>query len=90
MKILSSITDSQDITDKIYVDNAIATNSPVLSVNGQTGSVNVTAITGNAGTATVLQTARAIGLSGVTATAQSFNGSTDITIPITAVPASGS
>lgn len=46
------------------------------------------ALSGNATTATTLQTARTIGLSGVTATAQSFNGSANITIPITAVPAS--
>jgi hypothetical protein len=45
-------------------------------------------LTGNATTATTLQTTRSIGLSGVTATAQNFNGSANITIPITAVPAS--
>jgi hypothetical protein len=44
--------------------------------------------TGNAGSATKLQTARTIGLSGVTATAQSFNGTANIVIPITAVPTS--
>ena len=47
-----------------------------------------TSVSGNAGSATKLATARSIGLSGVTATAQSFNGTADITIPITAVPAS--
>lgn len=47
-----------------------------------------TTITGNAGTATKLADAVNIGLSGVTATAQSFDGSSDITIPITSVPAS--
>lgn len=46
------------------------------------------ALSGNASTATKLQTARTIGLSGVTATAKSFDGSANITIPITAVPAS--
>ena len=50
---------------------------------GFTGSLS-----GNATTATTLQTARTIGLSGVTATATSFNGSANITIPITAVPTS--
>ena len=34
-----------------------------------------------------LKTSRSIGLSGVTATSQSFNGSSAITIPVTAVPA---
>jgi len=42
--------------------------------------------TGNAASATKLETARSIGLSGVTATAQSFNGTANITIPISAVP----
>jgi hypothetical protein len=41
-----------------------------------------------AASATKLATARNIGLSGVTATAQSFNGSAAVTIPITAIPAS--
>ena len=45
-------------------------------------------ISGNATTATKLQTARTIGVSGVTGTAQSFNGTANIVIPITAVPAS--
>lgn len=45
-------------------------------------------ISGNAATATKLQTARTIGVSGVTGTAQSFNGTANIVIPITAVPAS--
>ena len=45
------------------------------------GSLN-----GNAATATKLQTARTIGVSGVTGTAQSFNGTANIVIPITAVP----
>lgn len=43
-----------------------------------------TTITGNASTATTLQTARTIGVSGdVTGTATSFNGSANITIPLT-------
>ena len=47
-----------------------------------------TSVSGNAGTATKLKNAVSIGLSGVTATAQEFDGSGDVTIPITAVPAS--
>lgn len=49
------------------------TSGAVDSVNGQTGVVNITTITGNAGTATKLQTARTI--NGV-----SFDGSSNITI----------
>lgn len=72
------------------------------SVNGQAGkSSNVTinpstntltapifsgALTGNASTATVLQTGRTIGISGgATGTATSFNGSANIAIPVTAL-----
>lgn len=43
---------------------------------------------GNAASATKLATARTIGVSGVTGTAQSFDGTKNIVIPITAVPAS--
>ena len=46
------------------------------------------ALSGNASSATKLATARTIGVSGVTGTAQSFNGTKNIVIPITAVPAS--
>lgn len=44
--------------------------------------------TSNVASATKLATARTIGVSGVTGTAQSFNGTKNIVIPITAVPAS--
>ena len=62
---------------------------PITAVPGSivTGTVS-TDTTGNAATATKLKTARTIGVSGVTGTAQSFDGSSNITIPITAVPAS--
>ena len=51
---------------------------------GQTWPTFNQSTTGNAGTATTLQTARTIGASGdVTGTATSFNGSADITIPLT-------
>ena len=46
--------------------------APVQSVNGGTGAVSITTITGNAGTATALQTARTIN-------GTSFNGSANIT-----------
>jgi len=57
------------------------------SVNGteklriNSGGIVATQLTGNAATATTLATARTIGISGdITATAQSFNGSANITI----------
>jgi hypothetical protein len=63
--------------------------SAVDSVNGMTGTVVINDITGNAGTATALQTGRTIGISGgATGTATSFDGTANITIPITALNAS--
>ena len=48
-----------------------------------------TTVSGNAGTATKLQTARTIGLSGAaTGTATSFDGTANITIPVTSLDAS--
>ena len=62
-----------------------------ISVNQSTAVMTVNTINGSSQQiqlpATKLATARTIGLSGVTSTAQSFDGSANITIPITAVPA---
>jgi hypothetical protein len=61
------------------------------SVTGRTITMPAapTTVTGNAGTATKLATAKTIGTSGgATGTAQSFDGSGNITIPITALAAS--
>ena len=56
------------------------------SGNFSAGTITA-ALTGNASTATTLQTARNIGISGtkVTATAASFNGSADVNINVTAL-----
>lgn len=57
-----------------------------LKGDGTWGTPNQTSVTGNAGTATKLKTARTIALSGaVTGTATSFDGSANITIPTTSV-----
>ena len=58
------------------------------NVSGTWGSWVTVSEDGVAVKAMQLKTARTIGLSGVTATAQSFDGSKNIVIPITAVPAS--
>jgi hypothetical protein len=59
------------------------TNQTITGVKTFTQPI-VGSITGNAGTATTLQTARTIGISGsVTGTATSFNGATGIVIPTT-------
>lgn len=63
-----------------------ATNDRVtIAVTGTVpAAATAAACTGNAATATALQTARTIGISGDAAgTAASFNGSTNITIPVT-------
>jgi hypothetical protein len=50
------------------------------------GTITATSFSGNATTASTLQTSRTIAISGpVTGTATSFNGSANITIPVTAV-----
>ena len=79
----------------IGIVNSDGTGTAVTTSVDGSGNVNLklpatikASLTGNATTASTLATARTIGLSGVTATAQSFNGSKNITIPITAVPAS--
>ncbi len=80
-------------TGKIYVDVSTnktyrwsgsvyiyITSGAVDSVNGQTGVVNITSVTGNAGTATKLETARTIGMTGdVTWTSTGFDGSGNVT-----------
>jgi len=55
----------------------------VSTVNGQTGAVVISTITGNAGTASALQTARSIALGGDATGSASFDGSANITISAT-------
>lgn len=55
----------------------------VSSVNGMTGAVTLSSVSGNAGTATKLQTARSIGLTGALTGSTNFDGSTNITINAT-------
>jgi len=59
------------------------TSGAVDSVNGQTGVVNITTITGNAGTATKLQTSRNIALAGAIVGSVNFDGSADVSISTT-------
>jgi hypothetical protein len=81
-------------TGNLTIDSAGGTTiiDDILSVSGTstfTGAITanggvVGALTGNASTATTLQTSRTIGISGDgTGTATSFNGSSNITIPFT-------
>ena len=88
-------TNTIDTTSGNLVINAaggttsISSNLSVTGTSTFTGAITanggvIGALTGNASTATTLQTARTIGISGDgTGTATSFNGSTNITIPFT-------
>lgn len=72
--------------------NGTAGKDSTVTINPATGTVTATtfsgAVTGNASTATTLQTARTIALSGgATGTATSFDGSANITIPVTSINA---
>lgn len=68
-------------------DNAQTLGTSSVKWNNVYATTFTGALSGNASSATKLATARTIGVSGVTGTAQSFNGTANIVIPITAVPA---
>jgi len=73
------VTGNTSITGTLGV-TGVSTFTGLLTANGGISG----ALTGNASTATTLQTARTIGISGDgTGTATSFNGSANITIPFT-------
>lgn len=81
----STLTANRNLTITTGDAARILTMTGDASIQG-TNTGDQTTVTGNAGTATTLQTARTIGISGkATGTATSFNGSANITIPITAV-----
>lgn len=91
------------VIDDDILPNIPAAKLPVASQNAS-GIVNTAAqtfggvktfadgivgdLTGNADTATKLATARSIGLAGIVANAVSFDGSANVTLAVTAVPAS--
>lgn len=56
---------------------------PVTSVNGKTGVVEVTEISGNSGTTTKLKTSRTISLTGAISGSVNFDGSSNVTITTT-------
>jgi len=81
-----SIAAQADVTALLgagSITNTMLANSAVANLSG-TNTGDQTTVTGNAGTATALQTARTIATSGdVTGTATSFNGTANISIPTT-------
>jgi len=80
--VLSNGTNGSNATFKGDILNASGTVIVDVSAASFAGD-----ITGNANTANTLANGRLIDITGVTATAQSFNGGSNISIPITAVPA---
>lgn len=84
--------DTSDLATKTELNTGLSGKvDKTTTVNGQalSGNVNITTITGNAGTATKLASGKTIALSGaVTGTATAFDGSANITIPTTAVDGS--
>lgn len=83
MKLLSSIDENKDLINKEYLDSHVPTKTSDLT-NDSNFITNTGSTSGNAGSATKLQTARTIGIgTGAIGTATSFNGTANITIPIT-------
>jgi hypothetical protein len=79
---LVTIADSLTVTNDLIVTDDV-------TIGGTLTATLTGSITGNSATATALQTARTIGLSGAaTGTATSFNGTANITIPVTGLNAS--
>lgn len=74
-------TNAGDANTPVYFANGVPVVCTSLDLNTSGSSASCT---GNSATATKLQTARTIGLgTGATGTATSFDGSTNITIPVT-------
>jgi microcystin-dependent protein len=86
---LATIATAGKVSNSATTATSVNTNSAIVARDGSgnfsAGTITATlagSATGNAGTATTLQTARTIAISGdVTGTATSFNGSANITIP---------
>ena len=74
-----SIVYSKALNDYYKIDST----DQVTSVNGMSGAVNITSITGNAGTATKLATAKSISTSGDITWSVSFDGSANVTAAAT-------
>lgn len=80
----TSFDGSANIAIPITALDASSLSTGTVPVARLTGTYSID-VAGNAATATALQTARTIGVSGITGTAQSFDGTANITIPISAV-----
>ena len=67
-------------------NNIVKINSAGTALTTATAGTDFVAPSGNVASATKLQTPRTIGLSGVGSTPQNFDGTNNISIPVTAVP----
>lgn len=80
----SSNSETEGFNPTTVTDTTFAVNT--ISCQPSSGTVKATTFKGNASTATKLATARTIGIgTGATGTATSFDGSGNITIPVTSV-----
>ncbi len=84
----SFILTTNDPTQVVNWQQLLSPTAGVTSVNGMTGAVTVTDITGNSGTATKLQTSRNITLTGDVSGSTSFDGSANAGLT-TALAATG-
>ena len=76
------------VKDLNYHDASTSAHANLMATHNASPAAHAGGIAGNAATATKLQTARTIALSGkATGTATNFNGSANISIPVTAVTA---
>lgn len=80
-------TSGTSIATTAFVNAEIANDAALKDGTGATGTWNIS-VTGNAGTATTLQTARNITLSGAVSGSTAFNGSTNVVITTTVDAAS--
>jgi phage-related tail fiber protein len=71
------------VSDGTYWDKIDGSQTEVSSVNGMTGAVTVSTITGNAGTASKWAAPMTFALSGDATTSGSFDGSATTTLPLT-------
>lgn len=88
-KIISTPTtlSGYGIVDAVKNSDVVDTATPSKILRLNSSGQLPASITGSAASANKLTTARTITLSGVTATGQTFDGSGDVTIPVTAIPA---
>ena len=80
----SFILKTEPATSLVNWQELLTPTDTVTSVNGQTGAITISSVTGNAGTATALATSRSISLTGGSTGSASFDGTANANITVTA------